>query len=145
MAAIFFFSSQTGVESEDMSGIAQQTIITILLRFVSVEKIPRVVAYSLEFLLRKSAHLLLFGFLGLFAASALKSYGVKDGVFLKTFAFCVLYAVSDEIHQLFIDGRAALFTDVLIDAAGSAVGIFVQFKADKFRNRRSINRHSECL
>jgi len=140
MAAIFFFSSQTGVESEDMSGIAQQTLIAILLRFVSVDNIPRVVAYSLEFLLRKSAHLFLFGCLGVFAASALKSYGVKDGVFVKTFAFCVLYAVSDEIHQLFIDGRAALFTDVLIDAAGSAAGIFIQFKTERIRNRRRADK-----
>ena len=39
--------------------------------------------------------------------------------------FTVLYAISDEIHQLFIDGRTARFTDVLIDAAGALGGILL--------------------
>jgi VanZ family protein len=37
--------------------------------------------------------------------------------------FCVLYAVSDEVHQLFVPGRGAQVTDVLIDNAGAFVGI----------------------
>lgn len=36
-----------------------------------------------------------------------------------------LYAVSDEIHQLFVPGRAGMFSDVLIDSAGALVGILL--------------------
>lgn len=36
---------------------------------------------------------------------------------------CVLYAISDEIHQHFVPGRGAQVKDVLIDSAGASVGI----------------------
>lgn len=35
----------------------------------------------------------------------------------------VLYAVSDEVHQSFVPGRAATVTDVAIDAAGVLAGV----------------------
>jgi VanZ family protein len=37
----------------------------------------------------------------------------------------IIYAISDEIHQGFIPGRAAKITDVMIDTMGVAVGILV--------------------
>jgi VanZ family protein len=36
--------------------------------------------------------------------------------------FCLLYASSDEIHQIFVPGRGCLFTDVMIDFSGSIIG-----------------------
>ncbi len=40
---------------------------------------------------------------------------------------CFLYACTDEFHQLFVDGRAGLFSDVLIDTLGATVSfIFVE-------------------
>lgn len=36
---------------------------------------------------------------------------------------CVLYAISDEVHQSFVPGRGAQVKDVLIDSAGAIVGI----------------------
>ncbi len=35
----------------------------------------------------------------------------------------VLYGISDEIHQSFVPGRYATVEDVLIDAAGAAIGL----------------------
>ena len=35
----------------------------------------------------------------------------------------VLYAVTDELHQIFIPGRACRFFDVCVDAAGALAGI----------------------
>ena len=37
----------------------------------------------------------------------------------------VIYAITDEVHQLFVPDRAGVFTDVLIDSAGSAIGLLV--------------------
>jgi VanZ family protein len=37
--------------------------------------------------------------------------------------FCILYAISDEVHQLFVLGRGAQVVDVLIDSLGAFVGI----------------------
>ncbi len=36
-----------------------------------------------------------------------------------------LYAATDEFHQLFVDGRACLFKDVMIDSAGAAFAAIV--------------------
>ena len=36
-----------------------------------------------------------------------------------------LYAVSDEIHQIYVPGRAGRLSDVLIDSAGAAAGALV--------------------
>jgi len=38
---------------------------------------------------------------------------------------CMLYASSDEFHQLFVPGRAGRVTDVLIDSFGALTGIIV--------------------
>ena len=36
---------------------------------------------------------------------------------------CVGYAISDEIHQLFVDGRAGSLMDVMIDSMGSVTSV----------------------
>lgn len=35
----------------------------------------------------------------------------------------ILYAISDEIHQIYIPGRGGLVNDVIIDSDGAVVGI----------------------
>jgi len=42
---------------------------------------------------------------------------------LLAFLFCVIYAVSDEIHQMFVPNRYADLTDVLSDVVGAALGL----------------------
>lgn len=37
--------------------------------------------------------------------------------------FCLFYAVSDEIHQMFVPNRFADVNDVLSDAVGAALGL----------------------
>ena len=49
-------------------------------------------------------------------------YSVKP--LLVALALSVLYAVSDEVHQIFVDGRAFGIYDILIDSAGAVSGIF---------------------
>lgn len=44
---------------------------------------------------------------------------------LVAWACATLYAATDELHQLFVPGRAGLFTDVLIDATGAAIGLLL--------------------
>ncbi|MBQ3466792.1 MAG: VanZ family protein, partial [Oscillospiraceae bacterium] len=43
--------------------------------------------------------------------------------FLTGLLFCFLYACSDEFHQLFVPGRAGMFSDVLIDTVGVLFGL----------------------
>jgi VanZ family protein len=39
------------------------------------------------------------------------------------FALTVLYGVSDELHQAFVPGRSATEADIVVDAAGAALGL----------------------
>ena len=39
------------------------------------------------------------------------------------FVISALYAVSDEVHQLFVEGRAFQLKDIFIDCIGAAAGI----------------------
>jgi VanZ family protein len=83
-----------------------------------------------DFVLRKLAHALEFAVLGLLLARALGRAGVA-------FALGALYAVSDEIHQSFVPGRAASLRDVLLDSAGVAAGVLCWLLVTQRRQRRT--------
>lgn len=122
MALIFILSHQpASVSSGLSSGITQ-----FLLNFVS-EIFPRSDAGVEEFhtLVRKNAHFIAYLILGVLLVNALGSWRrMERRDLLVSFSIAVLYAASDEFHQLFIDGRSGEFRDVLIDSAGAACGIF---------------------
>jgi VanZ family protein len=68
--------------------------------------------------LRKAGHMTEFAILGALLFRAL-------GRELPAFAAGVAYAVTDEVHQHFVEGRHGSPTDVALDAVGVAVGIFL--------------------
>ena len=79
------------------------------------------------FVIRKLAHFSEYALLGILAFINL--WRVKRLGYRSLFAalFSCVYAASDEIHQLFVPGRACQFTDVLIDTSGAAAGILLVF------------------
>jgi VanZ family protein len=50
-------------------------------------------------------------------------------------AIVFLYAASDEFHQVFVPGRTALVSDVLIDTCGGAVGLTLLYLGGKILKR----------
>jgi VanZ family protein len=71
----------------------------------------------------KMYHVLEYGVFGfLLQRSAEASHGCSFKTILFVFMLGVLYAASDEIHQLFVPGRQCDFYDFLSDAAGVAMG-----------------------
>lgn len=56
-------------------------------------------------------------------------------MFLITIVICFLYAVSDEIHQYFVPGRACRLFDVLIDISGSVFFCLLYFVYLKITNK----------
>ena len=65
--------------------------------------------------LRKGVH---FGEYALLCALMIRAL---RGRLLAAWTVTVLYAVTDEVHQTFVDGRHGTPRDVLIDAAGALV------------------------
>lgn len=122
-AFIFFLSSQAAEQSDRLStGITQAIVETI----EGIVPDAEIVVGSLNHLIRKYAHFFAYLILGLLVAGALTNSGVHGlKRILAAVLICVLYASSDEIHQLFVPGRGGMVTDVLIDSAGAVIGIGV--------------------
>jgi len=90
-------------------------------------------------IIRKNAHFFVYLVLGILVMNALeKQLRIENGELrIKKFkdysskrlalalGICVLYAISDEVHQLFVPGRGPQVKDVFIDSAGACVGIMI--------------------
>ncbi len=76
---------------------------------------------------RSIAHFSLFFLLGVFVSLFFGKCKFKFKFkFLWAFTVCVLYAVTDEIHQeFFVDGRAFEFIDLAKDWSGSLMGVLI--------------------
>ncbi len=82
-----------------------------------------------DLILRKCAHMTEFGLLWFLWWRAL-GYGSRA----IPAAIAIAYAITDEIHQGFVEGRHAAISDVLIDSAGVLIAIAV---AHAVRKRRA--------
>jgi VanZ family protein len=74
-----------------------------------------------DLVLRKLAHTAEYAVLGLLLMRALEQAALA-------FAVGVAFAVTDEIHQAFVAGRHGAPLDVLIDAAGVAIGVLLALR-----------------
>jgi len=124
---IFSLSAQPATQSARLSSGLTELIIQTIGRVIPLEQ--------LEHIVRKFAHAGAYLVLGVLMLNALKKSGI-GGLkgFILSLLFCILYAVSDEIHQLFVPRRSGEIRDVLIDSAGAVLGT-VLYKMVFFRVR----------
>jgi hypothetical protein len=81
---------------------------------------------SAEELAYSSAHLIAYAVLAWLWWRAIRPERQADWAgLLGALGLTVLYGVSDEIHQLFVPGRAAQITDLLCDAGGGVAMILL--------------------
>ncbi|MFA5577750.1 MAG: VanZ family protein [Tissierellaceae bacterium] len=125
MIVIFAFSHQAREDSNNLSTSLTEIIVQIV---ESVTPSRSINIRSFNHILRKNAHFFLYLVLGLLVTNALRSSGVRGyRLIYSALLLCILYAISDEIHQLFIPGRGGQVGDVIIDGTGSAIGIILTF------------------
>ena len=132
MGFIFSMSSENAEKSSNTSG---QTIRVVLSAVPGFEEQPEEVKVNiiekLQFIVRKSAHFIGYMILGILDSGLILYYGNINKKYLLAFLICVIYAISDEIHQLFVPGRSGQVRDVLIDSAGSLLGIILVMAFEK--------------
>lgn len=121
MLLIFYLSSQAADQSDKLSSGLVTRFFDLLEYILPALNIDIAVFDKIA---RKTAHFSIYLILGILVSDALKRSGNK-GWRLITIALCicVLYAISDEVHQLFVPGRSGQAMDVLIDSVGAALGI----------------------
>ena len=74
-------------------------------------------------LLRKAGHFAEYALLAALWWRALRTTLAGRAALAAAFAIAVGYAITDEIHQTFVDTRVGSPLDVLIDAAGAAAAL----------------------
>ncbi len=128
MAVIFSFSAQPAVESDELSmGIAQKIFEFInglkdipVFAWIGTDRIVSAIGIANHYV-RKTAHFMIYAILAVLVYNLMASYGIKRSkVVLFAALVCLVYAISDEIHQIYVPGRAGQIKDVLIDFSGSA-------------------------
>lgn len=88
--------------------------------------------------IRKVAHITEYAILGIFSYVAFLLHKKKK-IVLSVTSLCAIYAVTDEIHQLFVKGRACRWYDVLIDTCGALLGIMIIIYIIKKMKGRVLN------
>ena len=120
---IFAMSAQVADESSKTSSTVCEDILRIAdkdFEKLSPEKQSERIE-SLQFAVRKTAHFSAYSLLGILAFLAFRSVGIKKYPIFSV-GYCLVYAASDEFHQLFVEGRSGELRDVGIDFGGAVTG-----------------------
>lgn len=128
-AQLFIFSNSLkgGDESAKQSGAVVEVVRPSVEQILPAVKVEPTEDNVVRFV-RKAAHFLEFALLGFLCCVTARYFTKKKSVFLTVpFGYCVLTALADEGIQLFSQGRAGRFTDVLIDSGGALTGLLFAF------------------
>ncbi|MBR1763637.1 MAG: VanZ family protein [Eubacterium sp.] len=111
MGVIFFLSSRTADESASESSRILEFLISVFGE-----------GFFTDFIVRKAAHCLEFaGLCFLFNFSFYFSF--EEPKRILSVVLTSLYAVTDEVHQIFVEGRSCEVRDWAIDTAGAFLGL----------------------
>ena len=118
------FSNENSVTSQSKSDKVTSTIIETVNKDVNKDKEKEIIENT-RFVVRKIAHFTLYFVLGGLIYLTLKSYNVNKRIILISILCALLYAISDEIHQVFTNGRTGRIYDVVIDTISSTLSIML--------------------
>ena len=118
------FSNQSATQSSELSdSLIDNTIVKVYEIFngkVNKEQRAKIID-NYSYFIRKLAHFTLYFILGILCFTFFKDFTKHYVIY--SIMVCFLYAVSDEIHQMFSIERGPGVIDVLIDTLGSLASI----------------------
>lgn len=125
---IFIFSAMNSTSSSNLTDEVLKIVEYIRARNQIVNSFFTYLTqnHSIFYVIRKMAHMFVFCVLQIITFNifrAFKNSFIKSSLLSVLFVFT--YACLDEFHQLFVDGRAGLFSDVIIDTIGGMIGLFI--------------------
>ena len=113
MIFIFVMSSFDATSSSNQSNF----IVDITTSIINIKDIG-----LLSLIIRKLAHFIEYFILGVLVINFITRYDKK---IIIAILLCIIYATSDEIHQIFVPGRSCQIIDIMIDSVGSIMGIYL--------------------
>lgn len=132
MIIVFVLSAEPSQKSENTSGSFTKIIFS---NNITDQRIK-----ELSFIIRKSAHFTLYTLGGMcICICVILNYKKSNKGYLISFVIGSVYAITDEVHQLFVAGRSGELRDVIIDSTGILIGVMIIkcFKLIIYKFRRS--------
>lgn len=121
MIFIFYMSNQPGDVSSE-----QSKFVVYLFSLIGLDLNSHFGELA-TFIIRKGAHFTEYMILYFLTINVLKYYVKSKTIYLYSLVIVFGYACTDEIHQLFVEGRAGKFTDVMIDTSGGIFGMLIVY------------------
>lgn len=137
-ATIFIFSSQNGNLSGSTSRGFTKKIIEILRIDRNLSECEKEnLIESCQYIIRKTAHFSIYAIAGINMYGFINTYNIKKkNKILIALLLGIVYAISDEIHQMFSGGRTPSPIDVCIDSCGVLFGIGIFLLVKNIRNMK---------
>jgi VanZ family protein len=132
-AAVIFNFSTDAFSSSNTSSVLKE-ILSWLVPKITTEQFDVV-----HLATRKFGHWAEYLVLSVLLLRALKSDWRKRWQWRSvawTLSFVLIYAVADELHQVFVPNRSAVVNDVLVDFFGGACGVLWMYTLRKRSNAR---------
>lgn len=134
MIIVFCFSAQVGDDSSNISGNTLRRIITFINSNISEIELERLVEIF-QPVIRKFAHYTMYTIGGFLIYNQQVQYkNTKKKQIVISALIGIGYAITDEIHQLFVPGRSGRFFDIGIDSLGVISGILIYIILEKIIN-----------
>lgn len=92
----------------------------------------------IDFILRKAAHITEFVFLTFVSYRVARLFfTIKNNAITSAVFYSILYAISDEIHQIFVFSREGKVIDVGIDSIGIIIAVIFLFILGKYSRKQT--------
>ena len=131
MCLIFSFSSQPADESSRVSGGLCHRLVGDVndsLHLELSEERTEQISESIEYPVRKAAHMTEYAILGLLSFVFYGGFLPREKKrYIAALLTAACYAATDEFHQYFVPGRSSEFRDVCIDTAGAAIALLLLY------------------
>ena len=140
MGVIFYFSSMDSDASTDKSrGIITSTKIIEKYEEKKTEEEKEEILKTTDIIVRKIAHGFEYLTLSILVCFLVSEYSLNiKKILIISIIVCLLYSISDEIHQLYVPGRSCELMDVFIDNIGVSLGLIIFYLSGK-KKWKSIN------
>ncbi|MHC1749567.1 MAG: VanZ family protein [Cellulosilyticaceae bacterium] len=127
MMIIFNFSGQPAHVSNNVSlDVAAKLINTVPSTKTLSQQQKTHITQKINHYVRKSAHGIIYFVLAIFVMLAISThYKTWQQRWSWAIFIGISYAITDEIHQLFVIGRGCQVKDIIIDSVGVMSGIFI--------------------
>lgn len=134
MSIVFSFSNQQGEGSSSTSKSVSEFIINIIdIKHTYTDSEKEKVIQTLEPYVRKLAHFAIYAIGGIAIINCVIQFTQSEKTTIVTSSLMgIIYAISDELHQLLVSGRSGKVQDVIIDLLGISTGIMLYLLIREF-------------